>query len=105
MARPVILLADHPALDRGLATVGRHVAAGLHECGQWDVHYLGRSLDGDSAGSVSYSTYAARTTGADNLGQLSLPEIVRRLLPRLPDCAAVLPLIAIGPVGQLVSPI
>lgn len=38
----LLIACDHPSLHRGFATVGRHIARGLHAGGRWQVRMIGR---------------------------------------------------------------
>jgi glycosyltransferase involved in cell wall biosynthesis len=85
--RRVLLVTDHPSLDRGFATIGRHVASRLHASGRWEVHYLGLFLDAAPSDAGAYP-FAVYTPNADDLedvpGARSAPELAGRLSGDLP---------------------
>jgi glycosyltransferase involved in cell wall biosynthesis len=99
--RRVLLVADHPALHRGFATVGRKIAAALHHSGVWDVHYLGRFADGQAAATFPYRVYASHLHDADDdLGRRTFPALAARLLRDLPEGQHALLVLVLGPVGD-----
>ena len=99
--RRVLLVADHPALHRGFATVGRKIAAALHVSGAWDVHYLGRFADGRSSSTFPYQVYPAHLHSANDDGRRrTFPALAARLLRDLPPGQRVLLVLVLGPVGE-----
>ena len=97
----ILLVADHPSVHRGFATVGRKVAAALQASGTWEVHYLGRFHDGEAAQPLPYAVYASKLHDAeDHLGQRTFAALAAHLLRDLPEGQCVLPVLILGPVGD-----
>lgn len=53
----LLMVCDHPSLHRGFATVGRHVARGLHASGRWRVQVIGRYPPADAPPSEPYDVF------------------------------------------------
>lgn len=97
----VLLVADHPSLHRGFATVGRKIAGALQASGGWDVHYLGRFHDGAAPEPLPYAVHPSKLHDPDDeLGQRTFATLVARLLQDLPAGQRTLLVLALGPVGD-----
>lgn len=96
----VLLVADHPAADRGFATVGRHVALALQASGIWDVHYLARFGD-EGQRKFPFPIYSTQRidTGEEAEEQV-FPVLAARLARDLPPNQRVLLVLTIGTVLQ-----
>ena len=57
--RRLLIACDHPSLHRGFATVGRHIARGLHATGRWRVQMIGRYPSAQAAGPEPYEVLDA----------------------------------------------
>lgn len=96
----VLLVAHHPAADRGFATVGRHVAVALQASGIWDVHYLARFDDGVHR-EFPFPIYSTqRTDTGDEAEEQVFPVLAARLACDLPSNQRLLLVLTIGTVLQ-----
>lgn len=91
---PVVIVSDHPAVDRGYATQGRQIADHLHATGRWAVHYLGRLLTGADRARRPYPVHSAGG-GRDVDGAVSLIPLLDAVLADARGRAAV-PVLVIG---------
>lgn len=92
----VLVVADHPAADRGFATVGRHVALALQASGMWDVHYLARFGEADGR-QFPFPIYSTERTGTGEEAEAEVfPVLAARLARDLPANQRVLLVVVIG---------
>ena len=83
--RPLLVVSDHPSLNRGFATVGHNISHGLQQSGRWQVEYFGRYPGRPGGEGFSYRVHdlhlggqSAVAEGDPRLGSL-LSIALRRL--------------------------